>query len=79
MTQILLTPSYFAELFGHAFKSDQEAGVWMSVPTQQLRSRTLPYLEGMKRSAKWRAPSWSYVSVDGPFRFQDLKDGEIRI
>jgi hypothetical protein len=67
--------SSVAELFGRAHISDYLAGVWAGAAAQLLTWGTRPSCDEMKRPAKWRAPSWSYMSVDGPVGFNDLNGG----
>lgn len=42
---------------------DYVAGLWKPILTRQLRWQTG---ENCTRQAEWRAPSWSWASIDGP-------------
>ncbi|KAH7020597.1 heterokaryon incompatibility protein-domain-containing protein [Ilyonectria destructans] len=65
--------SSVAELFSHHLKCDYLAGIFIDSAPQLLTWYTLTTERGeAKRRDKWRAPSWSFLSVDGPIGLADL-------
>jgi hypothetical protein len=70
--------SSIAELFDQGRRSQYLAGVWVGGLLQLLTWHTRPSFDKThppSRPQEWRAPSWSYLSINGPFGFSDLNDG----
>ena len=52
------------------------AGLWrQDLPFSLLRQAS--HREGMRVTDKWRAPSWSLASIDGPVNSQGYRAGAI--
>ncbi|KAH7304081.1 heterokaryon incompatibility protein-domain-containing protein [Stachybotrys elegans] len=66
--------SSIAELFQHKVGGTCIAGMWLEA-IGQLLAWKLPHFHDVvqpTRPSNWRAPSWSYMSIDGPIHFIDL-------
>ncbi|KAK3371099.1 heterokaryon incompatibility protein-domain-containing protein, partial [Lasiosphaeria ovina] len=64
--------SSIAELFARNHQVPYLAGLWPIAMAQLLSWFTNRYYKKPKRPAKWRAPSWSFFSVDGPIDFLSI-------
>jgi hypothetical protein len=73
--------SGIAELFSRGRDVDYLAGIFIgsaaSVGAQLTTWGTVPWNDENKRPVKWRAPSWSPLSVDGKIGFNGI-DGSAR-
>ncbi|KAF2234099.1 HET-domain-containing protein [Viridothelium virens] len=50
------------------------AGMWMSQLPRHLMWNVTPGTDSHFRPDKYRAPSWSWLSIEGPIEFQNLSD-----
>lgn len=71
--------SSIARLFDQGRDSVYLAGIWVWGGTQLLTWGTAPQFDrnnAPSRPGEWRAPSWSYLSINGPFGFNGLDGGQ---
>ena len=62
--------SGIAEYFGRRLNDTYLAGLW----TTRLHYELCWYGSGLQRPPEWRAPSWSFLSVDGTIDFMSKTD-----
>jgi hypothetical protein len=73
--------SGMAEKFKMATGSVYVAGLWLDNLIPDLLWSSMPYLQNpheATRLREWRAPSWSWASVDTQFGYEDLSEGGLK-